>query len=131
MEDKKDIKEERVINTTDLAFERTLLAENRTLMAWTRTAISLISFGFTIYKFLSETVGKQPDQHRILSPRIVGLILIGFGLVALIMGLMEYNMMIKRLKNIYPELHRPNTRILAIMVLVFGILMLIGVLFRQ
>ena len=38
-------------DATRLAVERTRLAYERTLMAWTRTATSLISFGFTIYKF--------------------------------------------------------------------------------
>jgi uncharacterized membrane protein YidH (DUF202 family) len=36
---------------TRLAVERTRLAYERTLMAWVRTVASLISFGFTIYKF--------------------------------------------------------------------------------
>ncbi len=39
--------------STKLAADRTQLAYDRTLLAWTRTAISLITFGFTIYKFLS------------------------------------------------------------------------------
>src|SRR3989337_955177 len=37
--------------TTKLAYERTNLAHERTLMSWVRTATSLITFGFTIYKF--------------------------------------------------------------------------------
>ena len=37
--------------STKLAVERTRLAHERTLMAWVRTATSLISFGFTVYKF--------------------------------------------------------------------------------
>ena len=37
--------------STKLAVDRTRLAHERTLMAWVRTATSLISFGFTIYKF--------------------------------------------------------------------------------
>jgi putative membrane protein len=36
---------------TDLAIERSRLASERTLMAWIRTSLSMISFGFTIYKF--------------------------------------------------------------------------------
>ena len=40
-------------SSTRLAVDRTRLAHERTLMAWVRTATSLISFGFTIYKFLA------------------------------------------------------------------------------
>ena len=38
-------------DSTVLAIERTRLAHERTLMAWVRTSTSLISFGFSIYKF--------------------------------------------------------------------------------
>lgn len=33
-----------------LAIERTVMAAERTLLAWVRSGVSLISFGFTIYK---------------------------------------------------------------------------------
>jgi uncharacterized membrane protein YidH (DUF202 family) len=35
---------------TRLALNRTRLAQDRTLMAWVRTAITLVTFGFTVYK---------------------------------------------------------------------------------
>jgi putative membrane protein len=50
----KEVEVKPTLSNTDLAFERTVLAYERTLMAWIRTAISLISFGFTIYKFFQE-----------------------------------------------------------------------------
>ena len=37
-----------------LAIDRTRLAAERSLMAWIRTALSMIAFGFTIYKFLQD-----------------------------------------------------------------------------
>ena len=40
------------VERTDWALERTFMAADRTLMAWVRTAISMIGFGFTLYKFL-------------------------------------------------------------------------------
>ena len=36
---------------TRLAYDRTRLAFERTMLAWVRTAASLITFGFTVYKF--------------------------------------------------------------------------------
>jgi putative membrane protein len=43
-------------DSTELAVDRTWLAHERTLMAWVRTATSMISFGFTIYKFFQYEV---------------------------------------------------------------------------
>ena len=37
--------------STKLAFDRTWVAYERTMLAWVRTATSLITFGFSIYKF--------------------------------------------------------------------------------
>ena len=64
---------------TDLAVERTLMALDRTLMAWVRTATSLISFGFTIYKFFEFDSGRgsiPPASSRLLTPRHFGMIMI-------------------------------------------------------
>ena len=41
---------------THLAVLRTLMGADRSLMAWIRTALSLVGFGFTIYKFLQAYV---------------------------------------------------------------------------
>ena len=35
-----------------LAIDRTRMAAERSLMAWVRTALSVITFGFTFYKFM-------------------------------------------------------------------------------
>jgi hypothetical protein len=57
--------EQDLSTSTKLAIERTRLAHERTLMAWVRTATSLISFGFSVYKFfqyLSESQGAPPER---------------------------------------------------------------------
>ena len=75
---------------TGLAASRTLMAADRSLMAWVRTGLSMISFGFTIYKLLQgfqEQGGNLPDAH---SPRVVGLFLTGLGTVSILMGTVEY-----------------------------------------
>ena len=50
------------LDSTQMALDRTWLAHERTLMAWVRTATSMISFGFTIYKFFEfEKGGNQGE----------------------------------------------------------------------
>ena len=58
-----------------LALERTRMAADRTLMGWIRTALSMISFGFTIFKFL-EYIQEQSitPLRRAHGPREVGII---------------------------------------------------------
>jgi putative membrane protein len=71
-------------NSNELAMERTWLAHERTLMAWVRTAASMISFGFTIYKFFQFEANKSGEiRHGIFSPRDFALIMVSIGLISL------------------------------------------------
>jgi len=75
----------------NLAVMNTLMAADRTLMAWIRTSLSLLSFGFTIYKILQgfqDVSGKF--VVRMDAPRNVGLFLTGMGTLAMVMGTLEY-----------------------------------------
>jgi len=70
--------------TTELALIRSRMAADRTLMAWIRTALSMISFGFTIYKFLQYVRESEGVALRAQGPRNLGLslILVGTGALA-------------------------------------------------
>jgi uncharacterized membrane protein YidH (DUF202 family) len=70
-----------------LALDRTRMAAKRTLMAWVRTALSMISFGFTIYKFL-QVLQEQSTLPvmRPQTPRDVGLTLTGIGTFAVMIA---------------------------------------------
>ena len=56
---------------TDMATSRTLMAADRTLMAWIRTSLSMLSFGFTIYKVLEgfQQAGRSMPQAAYASER--------------------------------------------------------------
>jgi len=68
------------VERTNLAVERTVMAAGRNLMAWVRTALSMISFGFTIYKFMqAATKGAEVGLLKAEGPRRLGLFLIALG----------------------------------------------------
>ncbi|EJL22451.1 YidH family protein [Novosphingobium sp. AP12] len=73
----------------DLGEQRTILAADRTLMAWIRTSLSMLSFGFTIYKFL-DSIPRAPGQAHEDSPQRVGLFLAAMGTAAMVLGTISY-----------------------------------------
>ena len=81
-----------------LALDRTRMAAERTLMAWLRTALSMITFGFAIYKFLQvlqdESTAPLLNPH---APRNVGLTLTGIGSFALFIACVQYRQHIRAL----------------------------------
>jgi putative membrane protein len=93
---------------TDLSVERTVMAAGRTLMAWIRTALSMISFGFTIYKFLQAAVQNSGGEVvKIMGPRRLGLFLIAMGVVSVVLGSVEYFQTVKRLDRLSPTAYKP------------------------
>jgi putative membrane protein len=120
-------------SSTELALQRTLLAYERTLMAWVRTAISLISFGFTIYKFfegLRET-GELPKPRHLLGSRTFALVMISIGLVTLILATIQHQQNVTRLKAQLGTKARSLALLLAVLISGLGVLGLLAVIFRQ
>ena len=59
------------------------------MMAWIRTATSLITFGFTIYKFFQlEGLGRA-QQGRLMGPRGFAFLLVSIGLISLLLATIE------------------------------------------
>jgi putative membrane protein len=82
----------KITDTNQLALDRTWMAHERTLMAWVRTATSMISFGFTVYKFFEfETSRLGPPAHSMLSPRLFSILMTSTGLFALFMALISHH----------------------------------------
>jgi putative membrane protein len=117
---------------TDLALLRTLNAAERTLMAWIRTAISMIGFGFTIYKFFQyqseEVVATHP--RRAQAPRNLGLTLVALGTLALAAAAYQHVHLLHQIGA--PKWHVWSISfVVAIAVVLIGLLTFYGVLLRQ
>ena len=114
-----------------LALDRTRMAAERTLMAWVRTALSMISFGFTIYKFL-QVFQEQSKVPGLLpqAPRNVGLTLIGIGTFALTIACVQHWNYIKKLRPDQPYKPWDLTFIVACLIGLLGFLMFGSIIFR-
>ena len=84
--------------STRLAAQRTRLAQERTLMAWIRTSTSLIAFGFTIFKFFQYLATIERRREPILSPWVVGMMMILVGLTGLTLAWIQHRQEMKALK---------------------------------
>ena len=117
--------------STELAFERTRAAYERTMMAWIRTATSLITFGFTIYKFFQlEAPGRAPEG-RFIGARGYAFLMVSFGLVSLLLATIEHRQNIRALGAQYAGRQRSLAVLLAALISILGILALLAMIFRQ
>jgi len=112
----------------NLPVMNTLMAADRTLMSWTRTSLSLLSFGFTIYKILEgfqDAGGKFVVRTDV--PRDAGLFLTGMGTLAMVMGTIEYWQTLKVLhqQRIFGRPRSPL--IMALIMSVAGILLFLSI----
>jgi putative membrane protein len=113
-----------------LAFERTFLAYERTRIAWVRAALALISFGFAIAKVLQYLREKQGETATLMSPRVVGLVMIIIGLLSLILANWQERRALKALRERCPELPTPIAGVMTVLIALLGVLALIGAILR-
>jgi putative membrane protein len=120
-------------NLTYMAVERTVMGADRSQMAWVRTGLSLISFGFTIFKFLqyqSQQIAAEVKDIGLSSPRITGLIMIAMGVLCLVFGIIEYLSIVKVYRKEYSIKRPAYSLYIAAIIAVIGILLFVGIIFR-
>jgi len=110
---------------------RTRASYERTMMSWIRTSTSLITFGFTIYKFFQlEGVGR-PRENYLVGPREFALMLVSIGLGALVLATLEHRQNIRMLGTQYATSTLSLSVIVAASIAALGIAALIAMIFRQ
>jgi putative membrane protein len=118
---------------TKLAVERTWLAHERTILAWVRTAASLISFGFTIYKFFElELRGRAEQRFGLIGPREFAMILIAIGIGSLVISFIEHRQGTHLLRDRYGDIiPKSIAGLVAGIVGGLGVLAMVLVVLRQ
>lgn len=114
--------------STRLAVERTRLALERTTMAWIRTSTSLIAFGFTIFKFFQYEA--ERNHHNVVSPWIVGMVMIVIGLTALTLAWIQHRQESRALRSQDPHLPYSLAGVMAGLIAVLGLFALVTVAWR-
>jgi putative membrane protein len=118
---------------TDLAIQRTIMAADRSLMAWIRTALSMIGFGFSIYKFfqyLPEEIAAG-NIRRPQAPRNLGLTLIALGTLALAAATWQHWNFLKTLRESRTRHVWSISFVVGILVILIGLITFYGVLLRH
>ena len=118
--------------STTLAYERTNLAHERTLMAWVRTATSLITFGFTIYKFFQlEMAAQRVRLQQLIGPREFAILMIAIGLIALMASTIQHWQSRRKLRQQHIKVPRSLAALVAGLISLLGIVAIIAVIFRM
>jgi|APFre7841882590_1041340.scaffolds.fasta_scaffold11715_3 putative membrane protein len=118
--------------STRFSFERTLLSHERTLMAWVRTATSLITFGFSIYKFFQLELGAsvRPRIPQVIGAREFAMIMIAIGLFALVLATIQNWQYRKHLRKQHLKVPLSLSSVVGALISVLGLLAMLAAIFR-
>ena len=106
--------------------ENVYLAYERTLLAWIRTAVSLITFGFTLYKLFENNQGAG-----FFNSRVVGMAMIAVGNISMLLAALQYRKKIKYLKKQYSDSGLSYSLLVACLIALLGITAFLTAVFRQ
>ena len=118
--------------STRFSFERTLLSHERTLMAWVRTATSLITFGFSIYKFFQLELGAsvRPRIPQVIGAREFAVIMIAIGLFALVLATIQNWQYRQHLRKENLRIPLALSSVVGALISFLGVLAMLAAIFR-
>jgi putative membrane protein len=117
--------------STRLAIDRTWVAYERTMLAWVRTATSLITFGFSVYKFFQIVRSEGERTNYLMGARQFGILLVSIGLASLVLATLEYRQNIRMLDREYEGRPRSLAVIVAALISIVGVVAMSLMIFRQ
>jgi putative membrane protein len=101
-------------------------------MSWIRTATSLITFGFTIYKFFELEQGMLPRArtHQIVGPRGFAILMTAIGSFALILATIQNRQHRQNLRKQHIEAPYSLSTLIAALICALGFLAMVSAIFR-
>jgi inner membrane protein YidH len=111
--------------------ERTRIAYEQLMMSWIRTATSLITFGFSIYKFFQLDNPGNPRANVWIGPRSFAMSLVIIGLGSLALATWEYRGNMRVLRAQYLKAPSSLSGFVAALISFLGIIALLAMLFRR
>ena len=97
------------------------------MMAWVRTGTSLITFGFTVYKFFQLDEAVKLSGRMLVGPREFAMALIVVGLLALVLGTVEHARDLRSLRRLNPQLPGSLSRWVSVAMVLLGTAALVAV----
>jgi len=101
------------------------------MMGWVRTGTSLITFGFSVYKFFQFEMAGKDIGAPLIGSREFALVLIGIGLLSLLLGTFEHRRDLKAIREQYSDMPRSMSAVVAVLIAVLGLAALLAVIFRS
>jgi putative membrane protein len=115
-------------SSKQMGADRTWMAHERTLMAWIRTATSMIGFGFAVYKFFED---RAPNPHALLTSRDFAILMIGFGLIALVLATIQHAIEIRAIADLTTRKRRSLALLLSILLASLGTAAFVSAILRD
>ncbi|SDF58371.1 putative membrane protein [Dyadobacter soli] len=104
------------------------LANERTYLAWVRTGVGIMAFGFVVVKFslfvtqIGLALGKPVKLHSHGYSKIIGIVLVLFGIGSILLAFVEYHLTEEQLRS---GMYRPKSWLTNLLT---GVLVLISVI---
>ena len=118
-------------DSTRIAYESMRASYERIMMSWIGTATSLITFGFSIYKFFQIEAPSEKQQNYLIGPREFALALVSIGLFSLLLATVEHRQAVRALGAQYGVKRRSLAGVVAVLISILGIFALFAMIFRE
>lgn len=99
-------------------------------MAWIRTSTSLIAFGFTIFKFFQYLATEDHHRQPVVSPWVVGMLMILLGVAALALAWLQHRREMKALEAMTGPMPYSIAGVMAGLIASLGLVAFVVVILR-